>query len=452
MPPRVLIIEHSSNQPRISELLAAGGPFACETANWDTFLLERLDLHRVHLLLPVAVPAISPAMALLDWLRQHSAPVPTLAIFPSESEPSVLRTVSELADDFMLWPPHRGELGQRVRRMLGTVRAVDVDSVVIRLTREMGMSQLVGRDHSFLRILERIPVMARTEAPLLITGETGTGKEVCARAVHHLGSRSAYSFIPVDCGALPDHLFENEVFGHVRGAYTDARSDQKGLAGMADKGTLFLDEVDALSLPAQAKLLRFLQDRTYKPLGSDSFIRADVNVIAASNRDLESLVAARAFRADLFFRLNVLRLHLPPLRERRNDIGLLAEHFLQTVSRQLGRRNVSAAALRKLCAHDWPGNVRELFNVLHRAALFAEGSTILPSHITFSGASASDSDLDVTFRQARAGAIEIFERTYVENMLRKHNGNVTHAAREARQDRRAFGRLVKKYGIVRTEP
>jgi DNA-binding NtrC family response regulator len=251
----------------------------------------------------------------------------------------------------------------------------------------------------------------------------------------------------VDCGALPDHLFENEVFGHVRGAFTDARTDQKGLIAMASGGTLFLDEIDALTPGARAKLLRFLREKTYRPLGSDRFEHADVTIIAASNRDLERCVGQKQFRSDLFFRLNVLRLQLPPLRERREDIGPLARHFLAGLVESGGSKSktISGSALRKLCAYGWPGNVRELQNVIQRAAVFSDGTQILPCHLPIPGS--TEEALAVNFRQARNAAIQVFEKAYVGDMLRKHNGNVTRAAREAQQDRRAFGRLVKKYNI-----
>jgi DNA-binding NtrC family response regulator len=446
---RLLIVEHSSSSSSIAHVLSSNASYSCERVHWETFEPSTLDAANVHLLVAVAVPALSPTLALLESLNSRRASVPTLVVFPSDSEPSLLHTASLVADDFMFWPIHHTELMNRVSRLLG-MQEKSTASTAERLAAEMGMSQLVGIDETFTRIVTRIPLVARTEAPVLVTGETGTGKEMCARAIHYLSKRRGNPFIPVDCGALPDHLFENEVFGHVRGAYTDARGDQKGLVAMAEKGTLFLDEVDSLSLPAQAKLLRFLQERTYKPLGSASFARADVNVIAASNRDLESCVTAKQFRPDLFFRLNVVRLHLPPLRERLRDIALLAEHFLRTLSSTVGHKQLSPAGLRKLQAHNWPGNVRELSNALHRAALFSEGPLILPTHIGF-GEDATSAQAEIAdFRQARARAIEVFERSYVEDMLRKHSGNVTRAAIEAQQDRRAFGRLIKKYGIDRT--
>ena len=213
-----------------------------------------------------------------------------------------------------------------------------MESVYLRLRQEMGMAQLMGQDPAFVATLEAIPLLAASLAPVLLSGETGTGKELCARAIHHLSRREGFPSIPVECGALPDHLAENEIFGHVRGTFTDAHADQKGLAAMAEGGTLVLDEIDSLSLAAQAKLLRFLEDGACHALRADSFTRANVRVIAATNRDLESCVREKQFRSDLYFRLNVLQLRLPPLRDRRGDISVLARHFLASCSAATGVR------------------------------------------------------------------------------------------------------------------
>jgi DNA-binding NtrC family response regulator len=214
---------------------------------------------------------------------------------------------------------------------------------------------------------------------------------------------------------------------------------------MADGGTLFLDEVDMLPMPVQSKLLRFSQEHTYKPLGCGQFLQSDVRIVAATNRDLDALAASGQFRFDLYFRLNVLRLELPPLRRRPADIEILAEHFVRVLSSGTGRaKTLSRGAIRKLQVHDWPGNVRELYNVIHRAVVFTEGTQIQPAHIETESCEPSTGE-NGGFRTARTKAIESFERAYVEQMLEKHHGNVTQAAREAGKERRAFGRLVKKY-------
>lgn len=447
---RLLLIEETPSTLETA-LGDVAGQLRLVRADWSSFFPEALKARTLDLIVAVAVPLTAEARGFFQWLHDHPIITPTLAVLPGEVEPELLRTVAETADDFILWPLRTGEWVQRVGRLLGPA-GHDIASVRSRLMEELGLATLVGQDPTFLRTIERIPVVARSGSPVLITGETGTGKELCARAIHHVSKRRNFPFIPVDCGAVPDHLFENELFGHVRGAFTDAHSDQRGLIAVAEGGTLFLDEIDSLSLAAQTKLLRFLQERTYKPLGADRFVRADVNVIAATNQDLEARVRDRGFRSDLYYRLNVLPLHLTPLRERRGDIEILARHFVEALCFEAGaaRKSLTPASLRVLTLSDWPGNVRELFNVIHRAVLFCQGTRILPMHVSVSLTQRFVEPANA-FRQARAQAIEHFERLYVEALLRKHSGNVTRAAREAQKDRRAFGRLIKKYSIDRRD-
>ncbi len=404
------------------------------------------------LILPIAASESEKALRLFDWLEQHSGGTPTLAILPAEASPQTLAAASQIVDDFVLWPFRSNELHERLARALGE-SGTPVEIVRDRLNRELGLSSLIGTDPGFLRTVEAIPRVAASEGAVLITGETGTGKELCARAIHHSSRRRNFPFVPVDCAAFPEQLLENEIFGHARGAFTDARSDQKGLVALAEGGTLFLDEVDALSLSGQAKLLRFLEDRIYKPLGAERFARADVRVVAATNRDLERQVAEDRFRSDLFFRLNVFRLRMAPLRERSGDIVLLAQHFVDRLSADLGHKGkvLSPPALRRLTQHDWPGNVRELHNEIQRAFAFAEGSQILPTHLSVPAAVSPPAECPIGFREARARAISEFERAYLSEILEKHHGNITRAAREAGKERRAFGRLAKKHRIQRLD-
>jgi two-component system response regulator GlrR len=452
MSTRLLLVEPDppAGHTGLEGLLSLETSLSCHRVAWKSFDPQTLQTAAADLLVAVDVPQTREALGLFDWLRDHSIDMPAFAVLPADAEENLLRIASETLDDFIVAPLRISELRHRIGRLVDFKRG---EARVARrhLIEEIALKQLVGNDPSFLRTLARIPLVARSGAPVLITGETGTGKELCARAVHHLSLRRNYPFIAVNCSALPDHLFENELFGHARGAYTDAHSEQKGLAAMADRGTLFLDEIDSLSTAVQAKLLRFLQEKTYKPLGADRFFHVDVNVIAATSRDLESCVREGTFRSDIYFRLNVLHLHLPPLRDRREDLELLARHFLLSFCPPHGavHKTLSPNALRKLVLHRWPGNIRELANVLQRAVVFSEGSQILPCHISFSGSAATPENAEGTFREAKGRAIQAFERHYVEELLRKHGGNITRAAREARKDRRVFGRLVKKHGIDR---
>ena len=422
------------------------------SVDWQQLDLDGLTSSEAPLICAVAVPVDSHAIKFFQWLAKNSLRSPVLAILPRTIDDKTLNVVAEAVTDFLLWPFHNGELRQRVERILGDR---EVRSAHQRLLEELWMEQFVGEHPVFREAIRAIPLLAKSDLPVMIAGPTGTGKELCGRGIHALSKRGSFPFIALDCGAIPDHLFENELFGHARGAFTDAHADQKGLIALANGGTLFLDEVDSLSLGAQSKLLRFLQERTYRPLGSDRFLKADVNVIAATNRDIEQSVRQGQFRSDLYFRLNVLRVDLPSLSKRSSDIPLLARHFLRTHCRHLGAKLFTTAALRKLETYDWPGNVRELLNVVQRAAVFSEGPHILPSDVSFSTGleqpaneppNLTDSS-EEDFRESRSRAIEAFEKRYVEELLHKHRGNVTHAALEAGKDRRAFGRLKKKYSI-----
>jgi two-component system response regulator GlrR len=322
--------------------------------------------------------------------------------------------------------------------------------------------RLIGRSEAFLRAVAMVERVTRTDATVLIRGETGTGKEVVARYIHYGGSRRARPFIPVNCGALPDALIENELFGHSRGAFTDARGDQPGLVRLAEGGTLFLDEIDSLTLRAQGAMLRFLEDRRFRPLGCGQELNSNVRVIAACNRPIEELCARGAFRQDLYYRIKLIELALPPLRMRTGDAAMLAEHFILQCARRYScaRKRLHPGSLLQLDHYDWPGNVRELENLVHSEFLMTEGDEIElrlppdarparptepprmpPPGMPHDGGSLPD------YRLAKAEAVEKFDRAYLERVLAEAKGNVTSAARLAGKERRALGKLLKRYRI-----
>jgi two-component system response regulator GlrR len=450
---RLLLVEDAGSS--FSTLLRAShvqAEVALNSVSWSDLRSRPRSLRDVDLLLPVVSEPRAAGLDGLAWLDGQPIHTPVLAILATNADAELLDAVAATADDFVVWrEDHAGELWRRIERMLSVREHADTDSVSKRLAQKLALASLIGEHAGFLATVAKIPLVARAESPVLILGETGTGKELCARAIHHLSRRRGAPFIPVDCGALPDHLLENELFGHARGAFTDAHRDQGGLVAMAEGGVLFLDEIDSLAPGSQGKLLRLLQERTYKPLGADRFSRADIRIVAATNVDLEDLVRRKQFRSDLYFRLNVLALTLPPLRERSEDIPLLARRFVERLSAEerLEPRTLAPETIDRLCRAPWPGNVRELSNVIQRAIVFCRGRVIQPHDLGLPPEPKVERETTRGFRDARARALQAFECAYVESLLRKHNGNVTRSAREARQDRRAFGRLIKKYHIDR---
>ena len=323
---------------------------------------------------------------------------------------------------------------------------------------------LIGTSRCFLQVTGMIPLLSTSKSTVLLSGETGTGKELFARALHYSGERRGKPFVPVNCAALPEHLIENELFGHSKGAFTGAFMDKPGLFHEADGGTLFLDEINSFSMAVQSKLLRVLQDQEFRPLGSTKSRTVDVKIIAATNTDLRYLVETRQFREDLFHRLNVLSAVLPPLRDRKEDILLLASHFLKVYAKEFGRGAMTFgdSAKAKLVGYAWPGNVRELESVVHRAVAMASGETLEaqdldvpenerpesmgPTIKLFSRGLISN---EGGFQERKEKVIEEFERAFLNELLSTHHGNVSQAARAAKKERRAFQRLLQKHGLDR---
>jgi two-component system, NtrC family, response regulator GlrR len=350
------------------------------------------------------------------------------------------------AHDFVGAPVCEGELNVRLRRALGLIGA----ELPLPMREAMGvhLRDFIGHSPAFMKQIAKLPTFAGCDAGVLIQGETGTGKELCAQAIHYLSARASRAWIAVNCGAIPIELIESELFGHVRGAYTTAHTAREGLVTQAEGGTLFLDDIDCLPNSAQAKLLRFLQEREYRTLGANAVRRADVRVIAASNHDLAMLCARGEFRRDLYFRLNILTLRLPPLRERREDIPELTRHLIARLARKLARPapSLSPPALRRLLAHEWPGNVRELEHVIERSLVLGRGATIGAQDIDIGGTS-EETGAGESFQSAKDRVVERFERAYIEQLLMTFEGNITHAAQGAKKNRRAFFELMRKHGI-----
>jgi DNA-binding NtrC family response regulator len=352
------------------------------------------------------------------------------------------------AYDFLTKPVELHSLASLINRALGGAKP------------PVGLGGLVGRSEAMQTVFHQIEVFARTDSTVLITGESGTGKELTARAIHALSERCQGKLVVVNCPAIPGPVLESELFGHTRGAFTNAVADRKGLFEEAHGGTLILDEIADLPLGLQAKLLRILEDREVRPVGSNRSRKVDVRCIALTNADLRARIEAKEFRADLYHRLNVLRLHLPPLRERREDIPWLAAHFHGSIAAKAqGKRGRSAQvlcpeALKLLAEQPWPGNVRELRNVIERSVLLSESPSLGPENLQLEAevpappAPRGRAQVNVIpYRQAKNDFLEDFSRTYFASVLDMSEGNITLAAQKCGLKRQQLQWAVQRYGL-----
>jgi DNA-binding NtrC family response regulator len=333
----------------------------------------------------------------------------------------------------------------------------------LRLRKEVStlysLENMVGSSRAMQKVLDLVSTVSRVDTTVLITGESGTGKELVARAIHYNSPRREKPFVVIDCVTIPETLIEAELFGHRKGAFTGAVSTERGLIEHAEGGSLFFDEIGNLPLSTQAKLLRVLQEKEFRPVGSRETLKADARFIAATNRDLASLVRKGEFREDLFYRLNVFPVHIPPLRERKEDMPALARHFLRKYGAETGRdvENISAEAMRVLITHDWPGNVREFENTIQRAILLSPEKTIRPEHIVITGGAQAEppartfGQLRETKRRTRENSQAEAEKAFVLDALKRNGWNATRAAMEVGMQRTNFHALMRKLGIKREQ-
>ncbi|MEN6440442.1 MAG: sigma-54 dependent transcriptional regulator [Syntrophobacter sp.] len=327
------------------------------------------------------------------------------------------------------------------------------------LEEQSGFSKLVGSSLPLRSILTQIEKVANTSATVLITGESGTGKELVARALHSFSARKDQQFIPIDCSTIPETIIESELFGHLRGSFTGAVRDKKGMVEEANGGTLFLDEIGDLSPAMQVKLLRLLQEGEYKVVGANTIRKADIRFIAATNQNLAEKIKDGRFREDLFYRLNVINIQLPPLRDRRDDIPLLASHFLAKYNAQYEKsvKRISAETMQGLQERTWPGNVRELENMIERGVIMASGESLEPADIgvlelddasTAPTAEPAGELYSLPFKEAKDRLIEKFQSEYIAKVLTRSDGNVSRAARESGLKRQYLHRLMRETSIA----
>jgi DNA-binding NtrC family response regulator len=405
-------------------------------------------------LLDISIPHPDGLEVLRRLKEMPDAPL-VIIITAYGSERLAAEVLRQGAYDYVPKPYEADELRAAARRAAETVELRrETNRLKAELERLGSYGELVGRSDSMRRVFELIEKVSPTSATVLVRGQSGTGKEMVAREIHRRGPRASRPFVVMNCAAMPETLVESELFGHERGAFTGAESRRVGKCEAADGGTLFLDEVGDMSPGTQAKVLRFLQESTFEPLGSTRTQRVDVRLISATNRDLEKDIEREAFRRDLYHRIKVVQIDLPPLAEHPEDIPLLAEHFLDLYRAQYpgGPQRFSPEALHALQQHGWPGNVRELKHTIESALVTASGPQIVPEHLglgpTGSAAAGELSvNLDLPYAQARAQALDEFERRYLGARLEEHEGNISATARALGLYRQTLQNKLKKLGL-----
>jgi two-component system NtrC family response regulator len=449
MKPRLLIVDDDEEiRTQMKWALAADHEISLaedRASAVETFRTAQPSVVLLDLGLPPHPGNPEEGLATLSELLAIDRLVKVIIISGQGEKQNALRAIGAGAYDFLVKPVEMEELKFLLKRCLHVVQLEKEYAAMQQLVQGDSFEGMLGASSQMRPIFESIRKVATTDAPVLILGESGTGKEMAARAIHQKSNRKNGPFIAINCSAIPETLLESELFGHEKGAFTGAHAQRKGRIEMANEGTLFLDEIGEIPLPLQVKLLRFLQDQCIERVGGRQEIQMNTRVVAATNADLKKSMAAGTFREDLFYRLAVVQLTLPPLRERDADVRLLAQFFLNRFAAEAKKTNVSfdQDAIRALNKHTWPGNVRELENCIRRAVIMAEGRRVTAKDLELNASGLGPNV--VTLKDAR----EAVERQMLQQALKKHGGKIAPAAVELGLSRPTIYELMDKLGIIR---
>jgi two-component system response regulator HydG len=455
----ILVVDDNEAHCELMRVALASAGYPVVTATSGHAALDKIRTTPVSLVITdQQMPQMS-GLELLCRLHEHSPHLPVVMVTGFGTVESAVDAMKAGAADFIQKPFTPEELLLVVQRVLRHQELVEeVRNLRERAGDPYRFGLILSKNPAMAEIFEMIRNLADLDTTVLITGETGTGKELVAHAIHHHSRRRDQRFLRINCGALTESLLESELFGHERGAFSGAVQARRGKFEYAAGGTLLLDEIGDISPLMQVKLLRVLQEKEIQRVGGNETIPVDVRILATTNRDLEQAIVGDGFRADLFYRLNVVRIHLPPLRERMEDVPLLAEHFLAQFAEKSGRPRlrIGSEAMDQLLAYRWPGNVRELGNVMERAASLSQGGTLaeveLPQSVaTGSSAGAGFLPLDMPFKEGRAHVIAEYERAYLSDCLKRFGGNLARCAQYCEVDSKTLYRKMQEYDLVKRD-
>ena len=454
---RILVLDDEADMVENCRRILSRDGYECLTTTDAEEALRLIESERPDLVLTdLKMPTID-GLEMLARVRELSPQTPVIMLTAFATVESAVAAVKAGAFDYLPKPFTLDQLRVAVERALGQ-RRLALENLRLReqLQETYAFENIVGRSAAMAQVFELVRKAARSEASILIIGESGTGKELIARAIHANSPRAAEAFVAVDCASLPENLLESELFGHEKGSFTGALAAKQGLMEVAHHGTLFLDEIGELPAGLQVKLLRALQERQIRRVGGTKQIDVDIRLVSATNRDLRDLASKGTFREELYYRINVIAVALPPLRSRKGDVALLAHTFLKKYGLNHAiLRGFDPEALAALEAYSWPGNVRELQNIIERACALAEGETVtlqdLPEHIRQSQSAVGQAlprlDTSFSLKEAREKWLGQLETAYVKDLLQRHDGNVSQAARAAGIDRKTFHRLLSKHHL-----
>jgi len=446
----LVVDDERSIQVGLKGLLAREG-HEVTTAGSGEEALRLLNSHSFDLVLTdLRMPGLD-GMDLLKKVKERHPDTLVMMMTAYGSEKVAVEAMKAGAHDYIVKPFDNEEVKILVRQALEqTALRREVQQLHERLEAAFRFDNILGTSPAMQRVFDMVKKVADTDLTVLITGESGTGKELVANALHQNSPRKGGSFVKVNCAAMARELVESELFGHERGAFTGAIAAREGKFAAADGGTIFLDEIGDMSPETQAKVLRVLQEREFERVGGNRTTQVDVRVIAATNKNLQKMVQEERFRKDLFYRLNVVHVPLPPLRERREDIPLLAAHFLEQAASRYGRgpKTLSPEAYSLLFSHSWPGNVRELKNVIEEAVVLSVGEEIRVSDLRLGQQARTVEIADsLTFKEAKQQVVEAFERDFISRALRRHQGNITRAAAEMGLHRQQLQQKIRELGL-----